>query len=582
MRKARALICALLTLLLLSGCGGGGVTEDTSNESETSPSETSENLPLLVDAGVAVFNIVYPDSPGAERYAEVRELAACIKEYTGAEPKLVSDFLRRGETHDSSTPEILVGLTNYDETAAVLSTLRHGEYAIRMVGQKLVIVGQGDEAISRAISYFCKNLVKPNIVTGDDGRISLMVKEYTYMVTPAIESLTIGGIGIEKFSIVYATNIKGYEAAATALRDLISERCGYVLKVDSDKAAATEHEILIGPTNRAESALFAVKYPAGLLSFSMGSKGGKYVINAEPYTAKLAASRFSSRYLYDNGKNVSISASDIFSDSYIKTPAAPLAAGADLRIMTANILAEFASWGAPSDVYARAEIFASLLEVYSPDVVGLQEITPQWDEMIPYYSSDKYEFIHMKTPDGLFNYSTIIYRKDKISVIDSGVMYFSTEGKNNIRLVTWGVFENKNDHSRFILFNTHWCWDTVEHARIQATEEAALIKQVTEKYNYPYFCTADYNTKQFTDNYNLFLELTGAVDAKYAANDAGVLLNTAGGCGNVGTPRGEGGNSIDHIFMSPTVNIFAFETVVGNNTWDLSDHSPKYADVKLN
>ena len=224
---------------------------------------------------------------------------------------------------------------------------------------------------------------------------------------------------------------------------------------------------------------------------------------------------------------------------------------------------------------------AAVLKVYSPDVVGVQEVTDQWYKILPGYIDGEYAFLWERTPDGLTNYSSILYKKDKYNIIDSGVTYFSTNGKNNIRLVTWAVFEDIKTLGRFIVFNTHWSWESAQIARVQATEQVALIRQVTAKYNYPVFCTADYNTVQLTDNYNYFLEQAGIVDAKYVALELGVLKNKSGGCGALGTPRGETGNSIDHIFISPSIEVFAFETVVINRTFDLSDHSPKYCDVRL-
>lgn len=571
-------------LLTLGACKNIDATADTTGNDSNSNTETATiiNALKIVDNGKAVFRIIYPDEPGAELFEQVKVLVDEVKKATGVMLETKSDFITWKDTHDSAAFEILLGATNYDESAAVLGELKAGDYAIRAIGNKIVITGHSTDMIRRAVSYFSKNLIPKNLVTGDDGKISLLFEEYTYMSTSAITSLKIDGSDLKNFSIIYSSSLSGCDVAAKLLRDFISDRCGDVLSVASDKnTPVSAYEFLVGPTNRTESVDFAVKNPTDLLGFTMGIENGKFVINAGAYTCKLAAQRFSAKYLFSGESSVNIPGGEVTSASFLKKTNVPLAQGADLRIMTANILAEFASWGAETTVYERAEIFASVLQVYSPDVVGVQEVTPQWDEMIPYYSGDKYEFIHMKTQDGFVNYSTIIYKKDKYNVIDSGVMYFSTEGKSNIRLVTWGVFEDKITSDRFIVFNSHWCWDTFEHANIQAREESALIKQVTEKYNYPYFCTADYNTKQDTENYNYFLSLTGAIDAKYAARDAGVLLNISGGCGALGTPRGETGNSIDHIFMTPSIKIFAFETVVINQTWDLSDHSPKYCDVTL-
>jgi endonuclease/exonuclease/phosphatase family metal-dependent hydrolase len=580
MRKIYTVILLMLVLpLLFSSCDAKNDPADSSTNDETTVMESTLKI---VEDGRAVFTVVYPDEPGAELYARIRNMVDAIKEATGATLKLKSDFISWNTVRDPEAYEILVGRTNYDETSQVLSELRACDYAIRAVGNKIVITAHTDELIRRAVSYFCKNLIEGNLVTGEDGKVSLLLEEYTFLGTVPVESLKIDGIELREYKIVYAASEAGYDTEAKYFRDLVAERYGYVLEVVPDKdTSVSEHEILIGPTNRSESAEFAGRNPAGLFGFSMGVQNGKFVICGRPYSCKAAAQRFSSKYLYTKESSVSIPEGEVFSLSQLDKTDAPLAEGANLRIMTANILAEFESWGGTTPVFERAEIFAALLKVYSPDVVGVQEVTDQWYKILPGYIDGEYAFLWEKTPDGLTNYSSILYKKNKFNVVDSGVMYFSTNGKNNIRLVTWGVFEDIASKERFILFNTHWSWESAEIARTQATEEAVLIGQVTAKYNYPIFCTADYNTVQLTENYNYFLEQTGLVDAKYVAQERGVLINISGGCGSLGTPRGETGNSIDHIFISPSIEVFAFETVVINRTFDLSDHSPKYCDVKL-
>ncbi len=576
-----------MLLACLAGCAGtnpGGDDTSGSDSSDNTPDTSAEIVEELkiVEDGASKFTIVYPDSPGTELFQAVRSLANDIKEATGVTIKTNNDFIKRGESHDSEAYEILVGKTNYDETAEVLNDLKMSDYAIVQSGHKIVITAHSVELTVRAINYYRKNLIKDNLKTDEAGKTSLLFTPYTFISKPAVASLTIAGNELRDYKIVYAKGENGYMASAEQLRDLIGERYGYVLEVVADTAAdPVNKEILVGPTNRPQSSAFMTAHPCETLQYALGVTDGRLLITGKPYSCLQATTRFSSRYLYSGSENVAIAEGELLVDSMRTVKSAPLAEGADIRIMTANILAEMETWGGTTPVARRVEIFAAVLDVYQPDVVGVQEVTNAWYSYLPKYVGDKYVFLHPKTPTGLTNYSSILYDKTKYDVIDSGVEYFSTDGPNNIRLVTYAVFSSKTSDVKFCLFNTHWCWDTAEHAHRQATEEAALIKRVTAKYPYPYFCTADYNTIQETENYKYFLELTGAVDAKYAARDAGTLLNVSGGCGYLGTPRGESGNSIDHIFMSATCEARAFATITSNQTYDISDHSPKYVDAKL-
>lgn len=588
MKKIILVLLALLMLTALVSCNDqADIPADTTTvPPEDTTTAAPEPEPLkIVDNGTTKFKVIYPDGPDKDMFTAMRNMIDDIEKKTGVKLEFDNDFLKYDETHDDEAYEILVGATNYDQTAEVLADLKTCDYAIVQKGNKIVIAAHTPEMTIRALNYFRKNILPDNVETSEGGKATFTFKEFIYIVDAPITSFTVEGKDLRGFTIVYAKSKPGYDRAAQRLQQDISERYGYLLPIVADtKSEPVADEILIGPTNRAESSAFTAKHEFPNLTYHIGVEGGKFIIAGAPYSCLQGANRFCTTYLYSSGKQVALKTGDHLTDSLIDTASVPLTEGSDIRIMTANILAEFKSWSNTYEitpVYERIEIFAALMEVYRPDVIGIQEVTPAWHEMIPIYLGDTYELIYSKTPDGLVNYSTILYDKTKYDLVDSGVTYFTTEGKNNIRLVTWGVFSSKTSDIKFSVFNSHWCWDTEEHNRQQALEESQLIKKVTEKYPYPYFCTADYNTKQDSANYKYFMELTGAVDAKYVAKDAGTLLNVAGGCANLGEARPSGGNSIDHIFMTPECKVLAFATVLDNAIQDLSDHSPKYADIKL-
>lgn len=580
----KKLIALLLAAAALSGtfaltaCDGGEGEGTDPEQTEAETTAPAEEL-ILAENKKSKFTIIIPDGVTADVYNAAKNAADAIESIGGA--KIQLKRFSQVEA-DEKKYEILVGETGRPESEAASAALTAGSYSITQSGRKIVIVGSTETYLVRALSYFAKNTVAKNKEKQDDGTYKLKFVEFRYSEELPLASFTIGGADLSTFTIVYAAGSDGYSRPAELLRDSIESRYGKTLPVKSDKALKeTPNEILLGPTNRAASSAFSAAHPHGLLEYTMGPSGTKFVVNALPYSCVQAVAAFSARYLYGKEKNVALTDADLVSENLRTTLEAPRPAGTDLRVMTANILAEFHSWGYSTPVPERAEIFAAVLETWAPDVIGTQEVTDQWYVYLPRLVGEKYAFLHQMTPDNLVNYSSILYDKTKYDVVDSGVRYFSTEGVNHIRLVTWAVFSPKAGGEKFILFNTHWCWDTEAHAHQQAYEESQLIKEVTKKYPYPYFCTADYNTKQETANYNYFLELTDAVDAKYAARDAGVLLNVAGGCAEFGAPRPESGNSIDHIFMTAGLQPLAFATVVSNCIQDISDHSPKYLDVKL-
>jgi mRNA deadenylase 3'-5' endonuclease subunit Ccr4 len=64
----------------------------------------------------------------------------------------------------------------------------------------------------------------------------------------------------------------------------------------------------------------------------------------------------------------------------------PLTEGSTLRIMTSNILADrWVSGRNYGSVAKRAEMYAGVLMVYRPSLVGVQETDDPWTKNLPYY-----------------------------------------------------------------------------------------------------------------------------------------------------------------------------------------------------
>lgn len=149
------LICAVLCLF---SCGQKGTTPEGSgeasrsgdSESGTKPVEPSAGGLELVRDGVAMVTVVYPQYlPDAQKCAVT--LTEGLMGITAASPVLQDDFLRAGEQHDPDTVEILVGYTNYAESLQVMSRLSYGDYAVEVIGNKVVVAAAYTEALEQAV-----------------------------------------------------------------------------------------------------------------------------------------------------------------------------------------------------------------------------------------------------------------------------------------------------------------------------------------------------------------------------------------------------------------------------------------------
>lgn len=582
MKRWLSLLLCLIMVVGLVSC------DLFSGEEATTEAGTDENLPderiKLVENGEAVYTVVYPNDADPSVLSAMRAFIKKVKDATGVTLPDKSDYLRFGQKRNPDAKEILFGRTNYEESKQVLSELYADEYVIRSVGNKIVITSTEDSYLLAAVNYFGKNLLKQNL-EGEEGSYTLYFEEYRFLAEGADKVLNIGGKPIQDFTIVYENERNGYREVADKLRDAISKFTGYSLPVVADtvkKEGACE--ILIGKTNRKLSQQ-QYKSFVDLMTYKVVAEGDQLqVVSGGPFSARECVNEMSILFFATPGKQIGDGThleKDLKSD---KIPS--LSEGADLRVMTANILAPW--WGEAADptippVAQRAEIMAAVLMLYQPDVVGLQEAQSPWiKSLAPYLTilseqyGIRYSTLHT-SHGGKQNLTSVLYRSDALTVKESGVEVFSYwSGGYHMRNVTWTVFQKGT--KQFMLANTHWAHETDEQKNLCAEEHAAFIQRMRSKYNIPIFSTGDYNAKPEDANMLSFLEKASVQSLRLQAMDAGVLANKISGCGNVGGSRGEG-NYIDHIIGGGSYTVLRYETVTGSMVHWMSDHSPQFADV---
>ena len=160
------LLILLLTLCTLCAsavaCGSAEPAEETTVATTTTVAETTaatepveEMLDIVVD-GKAQYAIVRDEdlSTSAAEIDQCLTILNRIKTLTNASVNLGTDWWKKGAELKSETFEILVGYTDYPETAQVISTLQYGEYAIRAVGNKIVIFGFDASSLGKAVNEF--------------------------------------------------------------------------------------------------------------------------------------------------------------------------------------------------------------------------------------------------------------------------------------------------------------------------------------------------------------------------------------------------------------------------------------------
>ena len=173
---AAVLLC-LGFVLSLSACVKENVSEQESQSEPQSDSgteaviDTEGKLALSVNGECKVAIVTAAYCTGSERNAATR-IYNKFEDMMGTAPEVRDDFLAAGQTYDSEALEILVGNTKYTETQDVLKTLSYGDYAIKTVGNKIVICGSSPEgtveACAEFITYMMRNTQKKTLLIAKD------------------------------------------------------------------------------------------------------------------------------------------------------------------------------------------------------------------------------------------------------------------------------------------------------------------------------------------------------------------------------------------------------------------------------
>ena len=184
-RKISLLLALVLVLgtwvLPLASCDRGNGGDTTSAEAQsTEPEVTEPAAPEgleLVRAGEGLVKVVrHMDvdtaSPEVQAAINIRKQ---LMQLTGADIPIGDDWVKAGEKTNDNV-EILVNAVNYPEVQELKSSIGYGDYAVRMIGNKIVLVGYTDEAITAAARSLTSVLGRFAVKDETTGKISIVLK----------------------------------------------------------------------------------------------------------------------------------------------------------------------------------------------------------------------------------------------------------------------------------------------------------------------------------------------------------------------------------------------------------------------
>ena len=566
-----AILIILMTLSVFAGC----------KKEEVLPTVNEDGVALLkepvviADTNENYFKIMMPDG-------HTNVLADCLSEMISPAEGFRLSYDTAAEQENGNTEkEILVGNTCREESKTAMAAIGYDDFSVTYANNKIIIAAHNPERLAEAVRFF-----KEKCIRSAEGRLEY-IGDYTYMSTDCL--MIDRGETLADYKIVIGHD-KLY-MSAYAIQQYIKEKHGAEPEIIYDSEPKSTNEIVLGNADRDITRL-----TEGLAEDEaiIAVDNKDLLISANNYaTVVRAVDFFESEYLSGtytdifNFKADMLETHNVYKDDFKDSN--KLANGADLRIMSFNVLCELYNEKPP--ISGRDMAVAAAIINYLPDVVGLQEMSPNWHKALenaledsPYRTIEKKNTLESK-PHQNINFSPIIYNSDTVISLDSGIEEYSVASKPFAYVMTWGYFEHKVSGEKFVVINTHLDLRNKEepyptNRATQATEIAAFINELKGKYDCPVITTGDYNTTEAENGYKTIINTAQMSEAKHTAHTVKRACNTYHDLGKAVSVTKA--NSIDHIFGSDRVEFMYFNVLVDKTIINASDHCPIYADVKLN
>lgn len=260
----------------------------------------------------------------------------------------------------------------------------------------------------------------------------------------------------------------------------------------------------------------------------------------------------------------------------------------ELRILSHNV------WCGP--VHNRDLHLSEIFFRYMPDVLGLQEMTPNLykSRLIPLLS-EEYELLTHKEAEGRTDNTPLLLRKGLFDVVEHGWHLYRGLNNHETKSLSWAVLRRRSDSLLFGVVSTHFWWKRGPESELARMEDVdqmmAFVNYIRVKYDAPVVAMGDLNCKIGSLPYQRLLAC-GGLDARAVATDFASLKNThhpyavyneeSGEYEGGPAPVGSRMDAIDHIFVfGDTVRVRELCVVIDRDALDASDHCPIYIDCDI-
>lgn len=245
MKKLTIILALFMCAMLIVSCSNNDTPEDGTTTAEpsdtTAPTETAAPPLTIVSGGTTEYKVIRPDNAESLTSASVALRTAIEQAYGLEKMGINTDFERTPDPASRHPYEILVGLTNRDESIEAFNSIKYNDFIIKVSGTRIAIVGGNEEKTVEAVNYFIENYLKGDKLELEADHEFVLHGEY------AKDNITLLGSNIKDFVIVCSNSYKEY---ANLMNQEIGALCGDVLTIHNENDDAVEKEIIIASTKR--------------------------------------------------------------------------------------------------------------------------------------------------------------------------------------------------------------------------------------------------------------------------------------------------------------------------------------------
>ncbi len=556
----------LLAVMILTTLSCGGESSTTSGErGEPSTPPTPEVIPApdgaISVSELNVLQIVYPMGSKDGYSQSAVAIANAIKEKFSIEVEAVPDGYST-----ETTCEILLGACKNREATQNIEFRRNRDYFWRVDGKKLVLAAASENAVEDATEAFISRIIDSH--DGSDMFYLGTRQDYTYMATYTVDDARLGKVNLLDCVIVLPELSIQYEreTAERAAAHFL-DMTGYTIPIVTEgKKHYATYELHVGMTQTVREEGLTVPEEADSYVISETSFGVS-VLAESAYAYYAVGELFASSFVANNAVDKKIKVS-------LDEPMVGKGTDEPLRVMSFNILYIDRAIGMDIINPDRVPHVIETIKKANVDVIGLQEVTPEWKAYLLEYLSDEYAFVGEGRDGGnKGEHSAIMYRKDRFELLESDTIWLSLypdqvskipESSLN-RIATCVKLQRKSDGKVFVHINTHLDHKS-EDANVKQGKYLLTLAKSFE--GFPTFITGDFNANSKSQTY-ANMEKAGYKDSAKIAFDA-VIDNTISG------------KVIDYCFVrGALVKTYRVDTTKYDYEQDPSDHCPVIIEAIL-